>query len=322
MSSPISQADIYADFNGLAQLKVKASGDSSEQQDALGEVARQFETIFLKMMLKSMRDTVPESDLINNDKARFYESMYDDQISLDLSKRGDLGLAQMIVNQMGESGVSKANKTLNGLASYRQTAIQQKVSHVSNEQVELPRVIADTQPLSTGIQSVDEFVSTLIEPANSAAKVLGVDAQVLLAQSALETGWGKHIMKDQAGRSSYNMFGIKASHGWQGETVNVQTVEYEQGVAQKRQATFRAYDSYEDSFNDYVQFLKQNPRYAETLSSVDSNEAFVKGLQKAGYATDPAYAKKIMSILGREQLSSIEKPTVNLTQADTRLVGG
>jgi len=322
MSSPISQADIYADFNGLAQLKVKASGDSSEQQDALGEVARQFETIFLKMMLKSMRDTVPESDLINNDKARFYESMYDDQISLDLSKRGDLGLAQMIVNQMGESGVSKANKTLNGLASYRQTAIQQKVSHVSNEQVELPRVIADTQPLSTGIQSIDEFVSTLIEPANSAAKVLGVDAQVLLAQSALETGWGKHIMKDQAGRSSYNMFGIKASHGWQGETVNVQTVEYEQGVAQKRQATFRAYDSYEDSFNDYVQFLKQNPRYAETLSSVDSNEAFVKGLQKAGYATDPAYAKKIMSILGREQLSSIEKPTVNLTQADTRLVGG
>ena len=320
MSSPISQADIYADFNGLAQLKVKAGGDNGEQQDALGEVARQFETIFLKMMLKSMRDTVPESDLINNDKARFYESMYDDQISLDLSKRGDLALAQMIVNQMGESGTSKANKTLDGLASYRQTAIQQKVPHASHEQVELPRVIADTQPLSTGIQSIDEFVNTLIEPANSAAKVLGVDAQVLLAQSALETGWGKHIMKDQAGRSSYNMFGIKASHGWQGETVNVQTVEYEQGVAQKRQATFRAYDSYEESFNDYVQFLKQNPRYAETLSSVDSNEAFVKGLQKAGYATDPAYANKIMSILGRDQLSAVTStPSVNLAQADNGL---
>ena len=323
MSSPISQADIYADFNGLAQLKVKAGGNNSEQQDALGEVARQFETIFLKMMLKSMRDTVPESDLINNDKARFYESMYDDQISLDLSKRGDLGLAQMIVNQMGESGASKTNKTLAGLASYRQTAIQQKVPHASNEQVELPRVIADTQPLSTGIQSIEDFAKTLGAAASNAAKELGVDTKVLLAQSALETGWGKHIMKDQTGRSSYNMFGIKASHGWQGKTVNVQTVEYEQGVAQKRQATFRAYDSYEESFNDYVQFLKQNPRYSETLSKVDSNEAFVKGLQKAGYATDPAYAKKIMSILGREQLSSIETiPSVNLTQADTRLMGG
>ena len=322
MNHSVSQADIYADFNGLAQLKAKAGGDHNEQNDALGQVARQFETIFLKMMLKSMRDTVPESDLINNDKARFYESMYDDQISLDLSKRGDLGLAQMIVNQMGESGVSKTDKTLDGLASYRQTAIQQKTPDISNEQVELPRVIAETQPLSAGIQSIDEFVSTLIEPANSAAKVLGVDAQVLLAQSALETGWGKHIMRDQTGRSSYNMFGIKASHGWQGKTVNVQTVEYEAGIAQKRQATFRAYDSYEDSFNDYVQFLRQNPRYAETLSNVDSNEAFVKGLQKAGYATDPAYAKKIMSILGREQLSTIEKPSVNLTRADTGLIGG
>ena len=322
MNYSVSQADIYADFNGLAQLKAKASGDNNEQQNALGEVARQFETIFLKMMLKSMRDTVPESGLVNNDKTRFYESMYDDQISLDLSKRGDLGLAQMIVNQMGESGAPKTNRTFDGLASYRQTAVQQKAPHTPHERVELPRVIAGTKPLSTGINSIEEFVNTLIEPAKNAAKALGVDAQVLLAQSALETGWGKHIMKDQTGQSSHNMFGIKASRGWQGKTVNVQTVEYEAGIAQKRQATFRAYDNYEDSFNDYVQFLRQNPRYAETLSNVDSNEAFVKGLQKAGYATDPAYAKKIMSILGREQLSSIERPSGNLTQADTRLIGG
>jgi len=321
MSISSSQADMYADFNGLAQLKVKAGGNSDDKQEALGEVARQFETIFLKMMLKSMRDTVPESELMDNDKTRFYQSMYDDQISLDLSKRGDLGLAQMIVNQMGDPDASKTNKTLDGLASYRQTAVQQKVpSSASHERVELPRVIADTQPVSVGISSIEQFVNTLTEPANSAAKSLGVDAQVLLAQSALETGWGKHVMKDNAGQSSHNMFGIKASHGWQGKTVSVQTVEYEQGVAQKRQATFRAYDSYEDSFNDYVQFLKQNPRYAETLSKVDSNEAFVKGLQKAGYATDPAYANKIMSILGRDQLSAVtSKPSVNLAQADNGL---
>ena len=321
MSISSSQADIYADFNGLAQLKVKAGGNSDDKQEALGEVARQFETIFLKMMLKSMRDTVPESELMDNDKTRFYQSMYDDQISLDLSKRGDLGLAQMIVNQMGEADASKTNKTLDGLASYRQTAVQQKApSSANHERVELPRVIADTPPVSAGINSIEEFVNTLAEPANNAAKALGIDPQVLLAQSALETGWGKHVMKDGAGQSSHNMFGIKASHGWQGKTVSVQTVEYEQGVAQKRQATFRAYDSYEDSFNDYVQFLKQNPRYETALSHINSNEAFVKGLQKAGYATDPAYAQKIMSILSRDQLSAVtSKPSVNLAQADNGL---
>jgi len=318
MSNSISQADVYADFNGLAQLKAKAGGDDSEQQDALGEVARQFETIFLKMMLKSMRDTVPESDLINNDKARFYQSMYDDQISLDLSKRGDLGLAQMIVNQMGSKETSEKIDGVGDMLNYRQTAIRQQ------QQNKAPAAIKSELPQrNDSINSIEEFTQTLGVAASNAAKELGVDTKVLLAQSALETGWGKHIMKDKAGRSSYNMFGIKASHGWEGKTVNVQTVEYEAGVAQKRQATFRAYDSYEDSFNDYVQFLKQNPRYAETLSKVDSNEAFVKGLQKAGYATDPAYAKKIMSIVGREQLSSIESTSSeNLTQADTRLIGG
>jgi len=317
MSNSISQADIYADFNGLAQLKAKAGGDNSEQQDALAEVARQFETIFLKMMLKSMRDTVPESDLVNNDKARFYQSMYDDQISLDLSKRGDLGLAQMIVNQMGSKETAETVEKVAEIQSYRETAIRQ-------QQHKAAAIIKNEAPQrNDAITSIDDFAKKLGPAASNAAKELGVDAKILLAQSALETGWGQHIMKNKAGQSSYNMFGIKASHGWEGKTVNVQTVEYEAGLAQKRQATFRAYDSYEDSFNDYVQFLKQNPRYAETLSNVDSNEAFVKGLQKAGYATDPAYANKIMSIVGREQLSSMEStPSVKLTQADTRLIGG
>jgi len=317
MSNSVSQADIYADFNGLAQLKAKAGGDSSEQQDALAQVARQFETIFLKMMLKSMRDTVPESDLIDNDKARFYQSMYDDQISLDLSKRGDLGLAQMIVNQMGEKATDKTTEKVGEMQSYRETAIRQ-------QQHKAAAITKNVEPQrNDAITSIDDFAEKLGPAASNAAKELGVDAKILLAQSALETGWGQHIMKDKAGHSSYNLFGIKASHGWQGKTVNVQTVEYEAGIAQKRQATFRAYDSYEESFNDYVQFLKQNPRYAETLSSVDSNEAFVKGLQKAGYATDPAYANKIMSIVGRGQLSSIEsKPSAKSTQADTRLIGG
>lgn len=294
-----SQADVYADFNGLAQLKAKASGGSGEKQEALEEVARQFETVFLKMMLKSMRDTVPDSELIDGEKTKFYESMYDDQISLDLSKRGNLGLADMIVQQMGGQGKGNDVTASMGLSDYRDFSVRRIQGALQEVNVE------KTNAVSKKINSPEEFINKMWPQAQQAAQELGVDAKVLLAQSALETGWGKHVMQNKAGQSSHNLFGIKASHGWDGKTVSVQTVEYENGIAEKRQATFRAYDSYEDSFNDYVQFLKQNPRYQQALESVDSNEGFIQGLQKAGYATDPAYAKKIISILGREQLSSL-----------------
>jgi len=304
MSITSSQADVYADFNGLAQLKAKAGGGKGEKQQALEEVARQFETVFLKMMLKSMRETVPDSELIDGEKTKFYESMYDDQISLDLSKRGNLGLADMIVQQMGGSAKGKEVTAGIGLADYREFSVRRIQGALQEVTVE------KTNQLSEKINSPKEFINKLWPQAQQAAQELGVDAKVLLAQSALETGWGKHVMQNKAGQSSHNLFGIKASHGWEGETVSVQTVEYENGIAEKRQATFRAYASYEDSFNDYVQFLKQNPRYQDALSKVDSNEGFVKGLQKAGYATDPMYAQKILSILNREQLSlQSAKPT-------------
>jgi flagellar protein FlgJ len=298
-----SQADIYADFNGLAQLKAKAAGGAGEKQAALEEVARQFETVFLKMMLKSMRDTVPESELIDGEKTKFYQSMYDDQISLDLSKRGNLGLADMIVQQLGGDKPNKGVIAGQGLSDYRQFPTQRIKGALQENNIS--KAASAPAASNNKISSPEEFINKLWPQAQQAAQELGVDAKVLLAQSALETGWGKHVMQNKAGQSSHNLFGIKASRGWEGETVSVQTVEYEGGVAVKRQASFRAYDSYADSFNDYVQFLKQNPRYQEALSKTDSNEGFVKGLQKAGYATDPAYAKKIISILGREQFSEL-----------------
>jgi len=304
MSITSSQADIYADFNGLAQLKAKAGGGKGEKQQALEEVARQFETVFLKMMLKSMRDTVPDSELIDGEKTKFYESMYDDQISLDLSKRGNLGLADMIVQQMGGQSKGKEVTAGMGLADYREFSVRRMQGALQEGTVE------KNNQLSGKINSPEDFINKMWPQAQQAAQELGVDAKVLLAQSALETGWGKHVMQNKAGQSSHNLFGIKASRGWEGKTVSVQTVEYENGVASKKQATFRAYDSYAESFNDYVQFLKQNPRYQDALSKVDSNEGFVKGLQKAGYATDPMYAQKILSILNREQLSlQSAKPT-------------
>ncbi len=299
MSNSISQADVYADFNGLAQLKAKAGGDNAEQQGALEEVARQFETIFLKMMLKSMRDTVPDSELIDGEKTKFYQSMYDDQISLDLSKRGNLGLADMIVQQLGGSASNKEKIDGQGLADYRDVAVQKIAGALQESSIKTRTSKAEK------IESPSDFIRQMWPQAQQAAKELGVDAKVLLAQSALETGWGKHVMHNKEGQNSHNLFGIKASHGWDGKTVSLQTVEYNNGVAAKQQANFRAYDSYQDSFSDYVQFLKQNPRYQQALEKVDSNEGFIKGLQKAGYATDPTYAKKIISILGREQLSGL-----------------
>lgn len=293
MSIDSLQVDTYADFHGLAQLKAKAGGGGTSEQEALSEAARQFESIFMKMMLKSMRDTVPESDLINNDKTRFYQSMYDDQISLDLTKRGNLGLANMIIQQLGGTGNLEQEKNGKVLNDYRAIALPALQRSKIN-------------PTKEAINSPEQFVEKLWEHAKTAAEELGVNPKVLLAQSALETGWGKHVISARNGESSHNLFGIKASHGWQGKSVSVPTVEYDNGIAVKRQAAFRAYDSFEDSFKDYVQFLKQNPRYQQALTKVDSNEGFVKGLQKAGYATDPAYAKKIISILNNDQLSSLQ----------------
>jgi len=313
-----SQADVYSDLHGLAALRAKAGGEAADKDEALKGVARQFETVFMKMMLKSMRESVSKSDLMGDDKSKFYESMYDDQLALDLTKRGDLGLAKLLVQQLGGS-TAKTNTPTADLVSYRQMAIQPIKGALQEKAAPINKSIKNTQPT---ISSPEEFIEKLWPQAQQAAKELGVDAKVLLAQSALESGWGQHVMKNRAGESSHNLFGIKASHGWQGKTVSVQTLEYEQGVAVKRQADFRAYDSYQDSFSDYVQFLKQNPRYQQALSQAGSNKGFVEGLQKAGYATDPAYANKIMSILGRDQLSAVSSnPSVNLAQADKGFIG-
>ncbi len=304
MSINNAQADMYADFNGLANLRLKATQD---KDSAIDEVARQFETIFMKMMLKSMRDSVSESSLINTDKQKFYQSMYDDQIALNMSQGDGLGLREMITMQLGGDKIknsSNAGDTVDKYLASRIRAVTQPVSQSISKQA------VQEKNLSTP----SDFVKQLWGHAKQAAEKLGVDSRVLLAQSALETGWGKHVMHSNTGENSHNLFGIKASSSWQGKTVSVQTIEYEEGVAVKRQASFRAYDSYQDSFNDYVKFLKENPRYQQALEQVDSNENFIKGLQKAGYATDPAYAKKIISILGRENIplfdQSLQKESI------------
>lgn len=160
------------------------------------------------------------------------------------------------------------------------------------------------QPLAPGksaFQSAEEFIATMLPMAEQAAQKIGVDARYLVAQAALETGWGKSIIRQQDGSSSHNLFGIKSHGTWQGESARVLTTEYKGGEAVKEAASFRAYDSYQQSFNDYVSFLQGNGRYQDALAATDNPERFVRELQEAGYATDPQYARKIAQIARKMQ---------------------
>lgn len=159
-------------------------------------------------------------------------------------------------------------------------------------------------PLAPGkaaFSSPQEFVATMLPMAEAAAEKIGVDPRYLVAQAALETGWGKSIIRTGDGQSSHNLFGIKSHNSWDGESARVLTTEYKGGKAVREAANFRAYDSYAQSFDDYVSFLQNNGRYEKALNVTENPERFVKELQQAGYATDPNYARKISQIARKMQ---------------------
>ncbi|MFT0474718.1 flagellar assembly peptidoglycan hydrolase FlgJ [Pseudomonas antarctica] len=151
-------------------------------------------------------------------------------------------------------------------------------------------------PAKKAFSSQDEFVATMLPMAKAAAARIGVDPKYLVAQAALETGWGKSVMRAEDGSSSHNLFGIKAGQSWQGGQARAITSEFRDGAMVKETAHFRSYNSYQDSFHDLVTLLQSNDRYKEVVKSADNPEQFVRELQKAGYATDPDYASKISQI--------------------------
>ena len=151
-------------------------------------------------------------------------------------------------------------------------------------------------PAKKAFNSADEFVNTMLPMAKEAADRIGVDPRYLVAQAALETGWGKSVMRAQDGSSSHNLFGIKTGSSWQGDSARAITSEFRNGEMVKETAQFRSYASYKDSFHDLVTLLQSNNRYQEVVKSADNPEQFVRELQKAGYATDPDYASKISQI--------------------------
>jgi len=302
-------ADVYTDFRGLAQLRSQAKNNSPQ---ALKETARQFESIFIQMALKSMRSATQESGLLDNNHSRLYRDLYDQQMAVELGKQSGLGLADMLIQQLGGKTSAEGRMAPKTLADYRREALPRQGTESADAQANVRRAAANmTDSLANSpyrremrvnasgrLDGPEAFVEALWPQARAAAAELGVDPKMLLAQAALESGWGKSVMRTAEGKESHNLFGIKADRSWTGQRITVQTLEYENGVAVKKRAVFRAYDSYADSFRDYVSFLKSNPRYAKALENADNPVQFIVSLQKAGYATDPAYARKVMSIYG------------------------
>jgi flagellar protein FlgJ len=422
-----SDSGAYTDLNRLASLK---TGDKNSDGN-LRKVAQEFESLFMGEMLKSMRsanDVLAKDNPLNTEATKQYQSMYDQQLAVTMSKSGGIGLQDVLMRQLSKnqsttrpggnpfaqthtalpasdasaaassaasssanSLAGTANKKLNFIGTASTAGVvRNDMAALNQRRLALPSKLSDrllagivpttqapaatrTAAQATAVASVDavnassaapatgfrthamgaaivqadtglasegsvgttrsvaqvplapsktafgsraEFIATMLPMAEEAAARIGVDPKVLVAQAALETGWGKSVMRSNEGGSSHNLFGIKAGSSWQGDQARAITSEFRDGKMVKETASFRSYDSYADSFHDLVNTLQKNDRYQDVVKAADNPEQFVKELQKAGYATDPNYASKISSIAKQMQAyqnyASTDGSTTNL----------
>jgi flagellar protein FlgJ len=280
---------IYTDLSGLANLKARAAEKAPE---ATREAARQFEALFLQMMLKSMRTA---SAVLGEDRDTTYEEMFDQQISLEMTRGRGLGIAELLARQLGAGAHDTVVPTPSPYVPMPAT-VPIGAAHAA----EGTTARGDWRPADAR-----QFVRDLLPFAERAAAQLDLDPRTLLAQAALETGWGQRLIRDSRGVSGNNLFGIKADRRWDGERLAVMTLEYERGMPQRIRDEFRAYPSLEDGFADYVEFLQGNPRYDAATRGGLSPSAYAASLQDAGYATDPRYADKIDGIVNGRQLNDL-----------------
>lgn len=297
----------YNDLSALGSLKREAR--TGQDPATIREAARQFESLFTRMMLHSMRQASQGDSLFDSEQSGFYRDMFDDQLAVDMSRGKGIGLAEMLVEQLTRSGLvapaEQAPTTDAPTASARRPA-------------------ADSARSGATDQERQSFLQRFLPQASAAAERLGVTPTSLLAHAALETGWGRSMPADADGRPSFNLFGIKASGGWQGRSATAATTEFESGVAQRVDQPFRAYDSPEASIRDYVELISANPRYRAAIGTGDDTAAFANALQRGGYATDPDYAAKLAAVAASvEDLlgSSSLKSGNNLPLTVSQVVG-
>jgi len=322
MTSRIADAQNFFDINGLNSIRQQSNNtDKASKEAALESAAKQFEAIFMQMLLKSMRSAqdVLESDSpFNSQSTKFYRDMHDQQLAVELSSNGSLGLSELIVRQLGgdsenftPSSVLRSDASMEAIAAAKQAAYRASLTKAdekpasgeradgmsNNRQLDIPYAKTEIKEAAPKFEQPKDFVMALTDSAKDVQKRLGVPFEVVIAQAALETGWGQKIIQTPEGKSSNNLFNIKADTRWQGEKTSKETLEFEQGAMVKKKEPFRVYQSIKDSVNDYVNFLSSSDRYRGALEKANDVEHFLHNLQSAGYATDPKYADKIMGTL-------------------------
>lgn len=370
---PAQVQDTYLDPNALDSIK--AMGRDKDPQ-ALKEVAKKFEAMFVQQMLKTMREAneaFGEGNYFDSQSTKFHRDMLDQQMVLNLTSGAGIGIADHFYKQMLQNYGSGMKAEATGDAVVHDgalpAAVEYKKNHVQeadsaevdtldawindfvrmsdNSRMQsvfseddadstnsgqvpavpnyamIPALLNKPQPLVTrggqkaSISSSQENFVILLKPhAEKAAAELQINPDVLIAQVALETGWGKHVIHNKQGDNSFNLFNIKAGGQWQGEKVNVNTLEYRDGIAANEKSDFRKYTDYSESFSDYVRLMKNNPRYQQALDAGTNSSAYADALQSAGYATDPHYAKKIKQLLNSDALKALGSiESVNATDA-------
>ena len=342
-SNTVSQSDVYTDLSGLQKLKASARKDS---QSAIPEAARQFEAVMISMMIKNLRKTGLEDPIFKSQAMDSYRDMYDQQLGMELSKGEGIGFARSIAEQIKYQSGHQSQQSLQPAESHQPgKSLQPEKSH---QQVELimpqrrnfpdyyippaslvnsmtnnnksinTQVKSMKKDITTDFNSPEEFVKKLWPLAEKAAEKLGVSPEMVLSQAALETGWGKHIISKNK-KSSFNLFNIKASKNWSGRHMEKESVEFvadskQHTKAVQQKSNFKAYDSFTQSFDDYVDLVRNNTRYNFFIndSSKEMNQSehflrdknYIKGIHKAGYATDPSYSDKILRLLKSEAIQN------------------
>lgn len=264
------------DFGQFTTLRADADRNDPA---ALREVATQFEALFVQSLLKNMRGAQLAEPMFGSDQMDMYQDMFDQQLSLEMASGRGIGLADVLVRQLGGQGAVP-----DAPAGFAQG------TPASGAGASLP---AWSDP--------DRFVDAVWPHAERAGRRLGVAPQALVAQAALETGWGQHVMRGADGQPSYNLFGIKAGGGWTGDSVAKPTLEYTNGVAERRVERFRAYPDVAAAFDDYARLI-EGDRYRAARDRQSDTAGFAAALQQAGYATDPHYADKIDRVLASDTM--------------------
>ncbi len=272
-----SDVQLASDGRNLDNLK---RGAAQNPKGAAREAAKQFESLFMTELMKSMRASTEASGLMDNAGTKLGTEMLDAQLAAKTAGRPG-GLSEVIERQLER----------------QMGLVPGPIPSVRRANESLPTVQAPNSTPKLPEKSAAGFVRQHTEAADAAAAETGIPAPFMLAQAALETGWGKREIIGRDGTNSHNLFGIKAGSSWKGPTVDVTTTEYIGGQPRKMIQKFRAYANETESFADYARLMKDSPRYAKVVEQASDAKAFAMGLQKAGYATDPLYGQKLGQVI-------------------------